>query len=171
MIREIRVIGDPVLRKHAEPVPPPFPPTSDVLELISDLKETMYAKDGLGLAAPQIGISRRIVVIDASSYVPGEALRILINPRLTYRSTEVASYEEACLSLPGEWGEVERPAEVSLEYYDIQGHRVVLENIRRPMSVFVQHELDHLDGKLYIDYLSSLKRELITKRIKKTFRG
>ena len=135
---KILVAGDPVLRAEVERM------DKKTLRLLDDMVETMYAADGVGLAAPQIGVSKRIVVIDV-----GEGLLELINPVITY-SEGAAVGPEGCLSVPDYDGEVERAEIVHCEYYDRKGHKMLIK-ADGLMAVCIQHELDHLDGVLFID--------------------
>lgn len=138
---KILVAGDPVLRQKAAEVERMDKKT---LRLLDDMAETMYAADGVGLAAPQIGVSKRIVVIDV-----GEGLLELINPVITY-SEGAAVGPEGCLSVPDYDGEVERAEFVHCEYYDRKGHKMLIK-ADGLLAVCIQHELDHLDGVLFID--------------------
>jgi len=147
-ILDIRVLGDPILRKETVPVKEI---TDDTRKLIADMFETMYASEGIGLAAPQVGRTERIAVVDAD----GERYA-LINPKVVDRSGKAKS-EEGCLSIPNIYGDVERPVTVTVETLDENGdaHEITATDL---LSRCLQHEIDHLDGKLFIDYLSVLKR-------------
>ncbi len=142
--------------------------------LVHDMFDTMYAADGVGLAAPQVGVLKRVVIVDIRSYereqesgkveVPsGEEPLVLINPELSHKSGEL-EWEEGCLSVPGETGMVTRAAKCTVRYLDLQGKEHVLE-AEGLKSVALQHECDHLDGKLFVDYLSRLKRGVIKKKM------
>jgi peptide deformylase len=144
--------------------------------LVKDMFDSMYAADGVGLAAPQIGVHKRVVVIDIRSYereqkdgkveVPsGEAPIVLINPEFSNKSGEL-EWEEGCLSVPGETGMVTRAAKCTVKYLDLDGKEQVIE-AEGLKSVALQHECDHLDGKLFVDYLSRLKRNVIRKKMMK----
>lgn len=139
-------------------------------QLVEDMFETMYYDDGIGLAAPQIGISKKIVVIDIPDY-DGETLvkhnqLVLINPEITAKSGEV-SYKEGCLSVPEFYEEVTRAETISLKAQDEKGKEIVFENVNGLLAICMQHELDHLEGHLFVDYLSTYKRDKITKAMLK----
>ncbi len=162
MIREIVIWPDPILKEIAKPVERV---DDDVRRLLDDMAETMYAADGVGLAAPQVGAGMRAVVIDTSPRQPGQKLIHLVNPEIV-RAEGTAVYTEGCLSIPGEAEEVERAAKVWVRALDYQGRPFEIEGTDL-LAVALQHEIDHLDGTLFVDHLSSLKRELIRKRMKK----
>jgi peptide deformylase len=129
------------------------------------MAETMYAADGVGLAAPQIAVLKRIIVIDTSPRQEGQKLIHLVNPEIV-RSEGLTTYTEGCLSIPGEAEDVERAAKVWVRALDYRGEAYELE-CEGLLAIAVQHELDHLQGTLFVDHLSSLKRELIRRRMKK----
>ena len=147
-ILDIRVLGDPVLREQTRPI---AEVTEEVQQLLNDLFETMYAAQGIGLAAPQVGRRERIAVIDVD-----EQPLVFINPEILSRDSS-ARDEEGCLSIPEVYGEVERPAEVTVRALDREGNPFEL-SASGLLARCIQHEIDHLDGKLFIDYLSLLKR-------------
>lgn len=157
---EILQYPDRRLRQRAEPV---AQVDDDVRALVDDLFETMYAAPGIGLAATQVGDMRRVVVMDVSS--EGDQPRVLINPRIVATSGDQAS-EEGCLSINGVVESIRRPAYVEVEALDRDGERYSF-TAEGLLAACVQHELDHLDGRLFIDYLSWLKRERIDKRLAK----
>ena len=128
--------------------------------------ETMYSANGIGLAGVQIGILRRLVVIDISKEEEKKNPLYLINPQITFRSKITSIYEEGCLSLPGHYAEIERPAECHLNYIDYNGKKKVLKS-QGLLATCVQHEIDHLNGVLFVDYLSKLKKDMIIKKLKK----
>ena len=128
--------------------------------------ETMYEAPGIGLAAVQIGILKRIIVIDISKDKEKKDPLFLINPEITFKSKNTSVYEEGCLSLPGHFAEIERPAECHLNYIDYYGKQKSLQ-AKGILATCVQHEVDHLDGVLFIDYLSKLKKDMILKKLKK----
>jgi peptide deformylase len=166
-ILPIITIPDPVLRKAAEEIERVDPA---LLKLAEDMLATMYDAPGIGLAAPQVGISRRLIVMDPSrDEEPREPL-IMVNPVILERSAELRTHEEGCLSIPDVMAEVERPATTRVAYVDETGKQreKTLEGI---WSTLVQHEIDHLNGVLFIDYLSRLKRDMIVKRFSKQKRG
>jgi peptide deformylase len=162
MVRDIVIWPDPILKKTASPV---AKVDDEIRRLIDDMAETMYAAEGVGLAAPQVGVSKRIVVIDTSPRQEGQHLLHLVNPEIVKAEGET-TYTEGCLSVPGEAEDVERAARVWVKALDRDGKpiEVVGEGL---LAIALQHELDHLDGVLFVDHLSSLKRELIRKRMKK----
>jgi peptide deformylase len=147
-ILDIRVLGDPVLRKETVPVERV---DDDTRGLISDMFDTMYAAEGIGLAAPQVGRTERITVMD----VEGQRLA-LINPQIIEREGSIRG-EEGCLSIPDVFGDVTRSSRVTVRALDEHGTQVELEGIEL-LARCMQHEIDHLHGKLFIDYLSVLKR-------------
>ena len=148
-ILDIRVLGDPVLRKPTTRV---TEVTDDLRNLIDDLFETMYAAEGIGLAAPQVGRPERIAVVD----VEGRKFA-LINPEIVTAGSVTDKAEEGCLSIPDIYGDIERPVEVTIRFIDEHGEQRE-ESGSALLGRCFQHEIDHLDGKLFIDYLSPLKR-------------
>ena len=164
---DLTLVPDPLLRQVAQPV-------SDIDDMIrtllSDMADTMYDAPGIGLAAPQIGILQRLIVMDCA---PDEGLPDLwkmINPKIITRSVDMAKMEEGCLSIPGYTGEVERPAEVKVQYIDETGD-VQEMTATGLLAACVQHEIDHLDGILFTDHLSRLKRDMIWRKIQKEGRS
>jgi len=162
-LKPILIHPDPRLRKTCAPV-------SDfdagLRKLADDMLETMYEAPGIGLAAPQIGLNSRMLVMDCAEKETPPEPRILINPSLTWSSEETATYEEGCLSIPEQYGDVTRPERVRVAYTDIDG-KAREEEYGGLWATCVQHEIDHLEGKLFIDYLSALKRTMITNKMKK----
>lgn len=148
-ILDIRVLGDPVLRKPTTAVKQV---TNELRVLIADMFETMYAAEGIGLAAPQVGRSERVAVVD----VEGRTF-VLINPEVVSSGGVPDKAEEGCLSIPDIYGDVERPSEVTIRFTDETGEERE-ESAGALLGRCFQHEIDHLDGKLFIDYLSPLKR-------------
>jgi peptide deformylase len=148
-IRPIRVLGDPVLRARASDV---RSITDEVRRLADDLFETMYAAKGIGLAAPQVGVSERVFVVDVDG-----ARHTLINPEILTVSTVEDVSEEGCLSIPEIAGDVRRPSDVVMRALDLAGEPIQIEATGL-LARCLQHELDHLNGRLFIDYLSFLKR-------------
>ena len=132
--------------------------------------ETMYAAPGIGLAAIQVGILKRLVVIDISKGEEEKKPVFLINPQIIHRSKKTSIYEEGCLSLPGQFAEIERPAECTLKYIDYNGKEKELK-ADGLLATCVQHEVDHLNGILFIDYLSKLKKDMIIKKLVKQKKG
>ena len=163
-LRNILLHPDPRLKKKCEPVSEMDDATRTLMQ---DMLETMYAAPGVGLAAPQIGVMKRILVMDVVKEDEGEPQPYLMaNPEVTWASEEVSTYEEGCLSIPDEFAEVERPARVKVSYLDSNGQTQEIE-CDGLLATCVQHEIDHLDGKLFIDYLGPVKRSMITGRMKK----
>ena len=162
MVREIIVWPDPVLKQASKPVDRV---DDAVRRLLDDMTETMYAADGVGLAAPQIAELRRCIVIDTSPRQEGQRLVHLVNPEIVRLEGET-TYTEGCLSIPGEAEEVERAAKVWVRALDYHGKPFELE-AEGLLAIAIQHEFDHLQGTLFVDHLSSLKREVIRRRMKK----
>ena len=162
-IRNIIIEPDTILRKKSEPLDQV---NSNTQKLLDDMLKTMYAAPGIGLAAVQIGILKRIIVIDISKKEEKKNPIFLINPEITYKSKETSIFEEGCLSLPGHFAEIERPAKCKINYIDYHGKKAELE-AEGLLSTCVQHEIDHLNGTLFIDYLSKLKKDMIIKKLKK----
>ena len=153
----------PILKKKAEPV---AEVNDDLRRVLDDMLETMYEAPGVGLAAPQVGLSQRMVVIDAAREDEEPAPMYLINPEIIWRSEETEICEEGCLSVPEQNAEVERPASVRVRYTDYHGQsqEILAEGF---LAVVVQHELDHLNGILYIDRISKLKKSMLVKKLEK----
>lgn len=153
----------PILKKKAEKVEA----VDDGLrKLLDDMLETMYAENGCGLAAPQIGLSKRIVVIDIAHEDEEPQPLYMVNPEIVWSSDEKEISEEGCLSVPGQRAEVERPDAVRIKYLDYDGkeQELLAEDF---LAVAAQHEIDHLDGILYIDRISRLKRQMLLKKLNK----
>ena len=140
--------------------------TDDVRALIADMADSMYAADGIGLAAIQVGVAKRVLVIDLDQKEGTRNPRAFINPRITWASDEMAVYEEGCLSVPEIWDDVERPARIKAEYLDRDGKKQLLE-ADGMLATCLQHEMDHLNGVLFIDHLSRLKRSMAIKKLTK----
>ena len=164
--RSIILLPDPVLRRVAASIERV---DDEVRQLADDMLETMYAAPGVGLAAPQIGVSRRLIVIDVSEKDDEKMPYVMINPTIVKRGDEPNVHEEGCLSIPDVRVEIERPAEIVVEYLDRDGKRRELA-ASELLATCVQHEIDHLDGRLLIDYMSRLKREMVVKRFKRLAR-
>ena len=160
----ILIHPDPRLKKAAKPV---AEVDTDLRRLADNMLETMYDAPGIGLAAPQVGVMQRILVMDCVKE-EGEAPRplVLLNPEITWSSEALNTYEEGCLSIPEQYAEVERPAEVDVSWTDLDG-QTQSERFDGLWATCVQHEIDHLNGKLFIDYLKPLKRQLITRKMMK----
>jgi peptide deformylase len=163
MVREIVIWPDPILKQVATPVDRV---DDSIRRLLDDMAETMYAADGVGLAAPQIGESRQLVVIDTSPRQPEQKLIHLVNPQIVGTEGKTI-YTEGCLSIPGEAEEVERAAKVWVRALDYHGKPFEIVAEGNLLAIALQHEVDHLLGTVFVDHLSSLKRELIKKRMKK----
>jgi peptide deformylase len=162
-LRQIITAPDPRLRETSRPVEDI---DDDVRTLMDDMLETMYAAPGVGLSAIQVGVARRIVVIDtAKDPDPPEPLR-LINPEIIWQAEETSPFEEGCLSFPDQYEEVERPGAVHVQYLDENGVRRVVE-AEGLQAIALQHEIDHLDGVLLVDHISTIKRNIIMRRMKK----
>ena len=162
-IKDIITVPDETLKKISKPVEKVG---VNEKKLISDLFETMYSSNGIGLAAVQVGILKRILVIDVSNKDEKKKPLSFINPRIKKISDETSVYEEGCLSIPNTFIEIERPKICEVEYIDIDGK---MQNLKCDglLSTCLQHEINHLDGKLIIDHLSKLKKDLIIKKISK----
>ena len=161
--KNIIIEPDPILRKKCERIENI---DNSVRKLMDDMLETMYDAPGIGLAAIQVGILKRIVVIDISKEPENKSPLFLINPDIIYKSKNTSTYEEGCLSLPGQFAEIERPAECHIKYIDYQGKENKLE-AHGLLATCIQHEIDHLNGVLFIDYLSKLKKDMIIKKLVK----
>ena len=164
-IREILTVADatPVLKQKSLPVEKV---DDELRALMDDMLETMYAAPGIGLAAIQVGVPRRVIVMDISRDEEDRQPRYFVNPEILWASEETASYEEGCLSIPEVYEEVERAARVRIRYLNYQGDQIE-EDAEGLFAVCIQHEMDHLEGVLFIDHLSRLKRERAVKAVKK----
>ncbi len=138
----------------------------DIRALIEDMTESMYAAEGIGLAAIQIGVAKRVLVIDLDQKEGNKNPRAFINPKITWASEEMAVFEEGCLSVPEIWDDVERPARIKAEYLDADGKKQTLE-ADGLLATCLQHEMDHLNGVLFIDHLSRLKKNMAIKKLTK----
>ena len=163
MIKKIIIEPDPLLRKKCKSLEKV---DDEVKKLMNDMLETMYAAPGIGLAAIQIGILKRIVVIDVSKDKEKKEPLFLVNPEIIKRSNKTSIYEEGCLSLPGHFAEIERPSECHLNYLNYDGKREELK-ADGLLATCIQHEVDHLNGILFVDYLSKLKKDMIVKKLVK----
>ncbi|SOC83926.1 peptide deformylase [Ensifer adhaerens] len=162
-IKPLIILPDPVLRQVSKPLE-----TVDarVLKLADDMLETMYDAPGIGLAAIQIGEPLRLLVIDVAKEEEGRKPQVFINPEIIASSDTRSTYEEGCLSIPGYYAEVERPAEITVNYIDRDGkqQQLAAEGL---LATCLQHEIDHLDGILFIDHISRLKRDMVVKKFTK----
>ncbi|MFZ1479266.1 MAG: peptide deformylase [Paracoccaceae bacterium] len=161
-MRPILIHPDPRLKKACDPV---TDITEEVKRLAEDMLETMYAAPGIGLAAPQVGVTRRVLVMDCIKDGPPEPM-VLINPQTVWASEDVSTYEEGCLSIPDQYAEVRRPSAVTVRWTGLDGAEEE-RTFGGLWATCVQHEMDHLDGKLFIDYLGPLKRQMITRKMEK----
>jgi peptide deformylase len=162
-LREILFVPDPRLKKECAPVEEV---NDEIKTLLDDMLETMYAAPGIGLAAPQIGVMKRVVVMDVSDDKDTPEPLKLINPEIIWESEETSVYQEGCLSIPEQYADIERPAEVGMRYMDENGetHEIEADGL---LATCIQHEIDHLDGILFTDYLSALKRNMMIKKVQK----
>ena len=138
----------------------------EIRKLVDDMADSMYAAEGIGLAAIQIGVPKRVIVIDLDQKEGKKNPRAFINPKITWASEETAVFEEGCLSVPEIWDDVERPARIRCEYLDRDGNKQLLE-ADGMLATCLQHEMDHLNGVLFIDHLSRLKRSMAIKKLTK----
>jgi peptide deformylase len=166
-LRDILTVPDPILKQVSTPVEAV---DDDLRALMDDMLETMYAAPGIGLAAVQVGVPKRVIVMDLTRDDEQRGPRYFVNPEITWRSEETAPYEEGCLSVPEIYDEVERPARVKLKYLNYQGEAVE-EEAEGLFAVCIQHEMDHLEGVLFIDHLSRLKRERAVAKVKKAVKA
>jgi peptide deformylase len=162
-LRRILLHPDPRLRAPAKPV---TSVDAALRRLAEDMLETMYDAPGIGLAAPQVGQGIRLVVMDCAKGEEEPRPLVLLNPRVTWASEEVAPYEEGCLSIPEHYAEVTRPVEVDVAWTDLDG-REQGERMTGLWAVCTQHEIDHLDGKLFIDRIGPIRRQMITRKMEK----
>ena len=159
-LRDILKIPDKRLRLVSEPV---NRVDAGIRALADDMFETMYAAPGIGLAAIQVGVPKRVVVMDLSKKDEAQQPQVFINPEIVWRSEEKSTYEEGCLSIPEIHEDVERSARVTVKYLDLQG-KSQEEEAEGLFATCIQHEIDHLNGVLFIDHISKLKRDRITKK-------
>ena len=162
MIREVRIYGDPVLARRAEPV---RSVNARIHDLVRDMLETMYDAPGIGLAAPQVGVSRRLLVIDTSSRTEPDQVLVLANPEIV-EAAEECEEEEGCLSVPDYSAKVKRARRVAVRGHDRHGRPVEVRG-EDLLARAIQHEIDHLEGTLFIDRLSPFRREIAKKKLKK----
>jgi peptide deformylase len=164
--REIIKLPDPRLRLVSKPV---TDIDGEIRALVADMFETMYAAPGIGLAAIQVGVPQRVVTLDLAKKDEPKNPHVVINPEIVWSSEERGTYEEGCLSIPEIYEEVERPARVAVRFTDLDGavHEIEANGL---MATCLQHEIDHLNGVLFIDHLSKLKRDRIVKKFAKAAR-
>ncbi len=174
-ILPIVIAPDPLLKERSHPVQTI---TDEIRTLAADMFETMYASNGIGLAAVQVGVLKRLIVVDtewgSSRYSdnesderkPGNPI-VLINPEIVTSSEELRAYDEGCLSFPGQYSEVTRPDSVTIRYLDLDGKEQTLE-ADGLLATCIQHEIDHMNGVVFVDHVSRLKRDMILRKLKKT---
>ncbi len=162
-IRPILLHPDPRLKKAAAPVGTVTP---EIEALVADMFETMYDAPGIGLAAPQIGVSRRVIVMDCAGKEETSQPLVMVDPQIVAASEETNTHEEGCLSIPEHFADVTRPAEVTVRWTALDGtaREARFEGL---WATCVQHEIDHLDGKLFIDHIGPLRRQMITRKMTK----
>lgn len=165
-ILPIIIVPDPLLKTISAPVETV---DDELRSLMDDMVQTMYAAPGVGLAAIQVGQSVRVMVIDIAEEDAPPAPQYFVNPEITWRSEELATYNEGCLSVPEQYADIDRPIECRVSYLDYHGEE---QNIHAEglLSTCIQHELDHLNGIVFIDYLSALKRSIYVRKVKKLAR-
>ncbi|HVP83723.1 MAG TPA: peptide deformylase [Rhizomicrobium sp.] len=165
-IRPILTAPDPRLKAVSEPVEKV---DDEIRKLADDLIESMYAADGIGLAAIQVGVPKRMLVMDIAQAQGKREPMVFINPKIVWASEEMATFEEGCLSVPDIWDDVERPAKIRAEYLDHDGKQQTLE-AEGLLATCLQHEMDHLEGILFLDHLSKLKRSIALRKLAKAKR-
>ena len=157
---------DPRLKLKARPV---AAVNDGIRRLMDDMLETMYLAPGIGLAAPQVGVTKRVLVLDVAGEGEKPAPLKIANPEILWRSEELATYSEGCLSLPEHYADVTRPAEIKLRYLDYQNELREL-HAKGLLATVIQHEMDHLEGTLFVDHISALKRNIILRKLAKAKR-
>jgi peptide deformylase len=162
-LRDIIILPDKRLRLVSEPAKAIDP---ELRRLVDDMFETMYEAPGIGLAAIQVGVPKRVIVMDLAKKDDPKEPRVFVNPQVLWRSDEKTTYEEGCLSIPEFYEEVERPSKVRVRFLDVTGAAQELE-ASGLMATCLQHEIDHLDGVLFIDHISKLKRDRVIKKFAK----
>ena len=162
-VREILILPDKRLRQVAEPVKKI---DAGIRKLIDDMFETMYEAPGIGLAATQVGVKKRVFTIDLAKKEEPKNPQVFINPQIVWFSDEKSTHEEGCLSIPEFYSEVERPAQVKVKYLDLEGEPREVE-ANGLLATCLQHEIDHLNGILFIDHISKLKRDRVIKKFGK----
>ena len=162
-IKPLIILPDPILRQASKPIETV---DGEVRKLAADMLETMYDAPGIGLAAIQIGVPRRMLVLDVSKDGEDKTPLVFINPEIVSSSDERSVYEEGCLSIPDYYAEVERPAKIKVRHLDAEGREQVTE-ADGLLATCLQHEIDHLNGILFIDHISKLKREMVIRKFTK----
>ncbi|MBR1573756.1 MAG: peptide deformylase [Bacteroidales bacterium] len=173
MIQPIYLYGSEVLRKKAQPVD--LNDKEGILALVQDLKDTLAHADGCGLAAPQIGVSSRVVIVDGTELTETydylkDFRRTLINPVITATSDKQCEYNEGCLSIPGVYADVRRPASVTVTYYD-ENFQQVTETFDKFAARMVQHELSHLEGDVFTDHVAPIRKKMLLKKLQNISKG
>ena len=163
-VKPILTEPNKLLRQISKPVEKV---TKDEQKLMDDMLDTMYAANGIGLAAIQIGIAKRIIVMDISKNSEKKEPRYFVNPIIKNKNSKNTTYEEGCLSVPNQFAEIDRPSQCEIEYLDYKGNKQTL-HAEGLLATCIQHEMDHLEGILFIDYLSKLKRSMIIKKLSKS---
>ncbi len=168
-VKKIITVPDPLLKEISEPI---NKVDSKTQSLLDDMLETMYDAPGIGLAAVQVGIPLRLIVVDVTWKKEDghKNPTFLINPKIVSKSEKMSSYEEGCLSIPDQYAEIERPESCIVEYLNYEGKQSTLE-AEGILSTCLQHEIDHLNGVLFIDYLSNLKRNMMIKKVSKSIKS
>ena len=162
-IKKILTLPDPILRKKSSNV---VNVDNDLRQLMDDMLQTMYDAPGIGLAAIQIGVPKRVVVMDLAKNDEKKNPMYFINPEIIWKSNVNSSYEEGCLSIPNQFAKIDRPDKCHIKYLDYNGHEKEIK-AEGLLSTCIQHEIDHLNGVLFIDYLSKLKKDIIIKKVTK----
>ena len=162
-LKKILTEPNKILRQQSLPVEKV---DGELQKLIDDMLETMYAAPGIGLAAIQVGVPKRIIVLDIASKDEPKNPMCFINPEIIERSKNNSTYEEGCLSVPGQFAEIDRPEKCHIRYLDYNGEKKEMK-AQGMLATCIQHEMDHLEGILFIDYLSKLKKEIIVKKLSK----
>ena len=162
-VKQILTEPNKILRQVSKPVESV---SKEEQILMDDMLETMYAANGIGLAAIQIGVPKRIIVMDLSRDEEKKEPRYFVNPVIKNKNSDKATYEEGCLSVPNQFAEIDRPSTCVVEYLDYDGKKQIL-NAEGLLATCIQHEMDHLEGILFIDYLSKLKKTMIIKKLSK----
>ena len=162
-IKKILVEPNKLLRQVSQPVDEV---NTEIQKLMDDMLETMYSANGIGLAAIQIGVPKNLIVIDLLTKEKKKNPMFFVNPKILKKSSKMSKYEEGCLSIPNLFAEIQRPSECEIEYLDYEGNKKSLKATGL-LATCIQHEIDHLKGILFIDYLSKLKRDIILKKLSK----
>ena len=162
-VKKILVEPNKLLREVSRPIKEV---NKEIQLLMDDMLETMYSANGIGLAAIQIGVPKNLIVIDLMTKEKKKNPMFFVNPKIVKKSTKMSKYEEGCLSIPNLFAEVQRPSECEVEYLDYEGRKKILK-ANGLLATCIQHEIDHLKGILFIDYLSKLKRDIILKKLSK----